>query len=63
VLSTGAESAVQSLIQGAIVALGMGLRNVPWSRLLTQRRRGRLLAGPTAAEGSAAVSMETTRRA
>jgi ribose transport system permease protein len=43
VLSTGAEQAVQSLIQAAIVALGMGLRNVPWARL----RAGSRGAGPT----------------
>jgi ribose transport system permease protein len=42
VLSTGAEQAVQSLIQAAIVALGMGLRNVPWARL----RAGSRGAGP-----------------
>jgi ribose transport system permease protein len=41
VLSTGAEQAVQSLIQATIVALGMGLRNVPWARL----RRGSRAAG------------------
>jgi ribose transport system permease protein len=33
VVAMGAENAVQLLIQGAIVALGMGLRNVPWSAL------------------------------
>jgi ribose transport system permease protein len=30
----GASQAVQDVIQGAIVALGMGLRNAPWRRLL-----------------------------
>jgi ribose transport system permease protein len=33
VLASGATTAVQYLIQGAIIALGMGLRNLPWSRL------------------------------
>jgi ribose transport system permease protein len=33
VLGMGAATSVQFLIQGAIVALGMGLRNVPWARL------------------------------
>jgi len=33
VLGMGAATSVQLLIQGAIVALGMGLRNVPWMRL------------------------------
>jgi ribose transport system permease protein len=33
VLSMGADDAVQLLIQGVIVALGMGLRQVPWRRL------------------------------
>lgn len=33
VLAMGAQEAVQLLIQGLIVAFGMGLRNVPWGRL------------------------------
>jgi ribose transport system permease protein len=33
----GASEAVQDVIQGAIVALGMGLRNAPWRRLLGAR--------------------------
>jgi ribose transport system permease protein len=33
----GASEAVQDVIQGAIVALGMGLRNAPWKRLLGAR--------------------------
>jgi ribose transport system permease protein len=33
VVAMGAENPVQLLIQGAIVALGMGLRNVPWGAL------------------------------
>jgi len=40
----GAKTSVQYLIQGAIVALGMGIRNVPWDRI----RPGR-----SGAEGSA----------
>jgi ribose transport system permease protein len=36
----GAKTSVDYLIQGAIVALGMGLRNVPWRRLLSRRNRG-----------------------
>jgi hypothetical protein len=30
----GAKTSVDYLIQGAIVALGMGLRNVPWRQIL-----------------------------
>jgi ribose transport system permease protein len=66
VLATGAQSAVQSLIQGAIVALGMGLRNVPWRRALQRGRNGdlRRTAGPdTTAPASSAVTVETTRGA
>ncbi len=33
----GAKTSVDYLIQGAIVALGMGLRNVPWSQILPGR--------------------------
>jgi ribose transport system permease protein len=33
VLGLGAKPSVQLLIQGAIIALGMALRNVPWRRL------------------------------
>ncbi|HST39784.1 MAG TPA: ABC transporter permease [Conexibacter sp.] len=39
VLAMGAENAVQLLIQGAIVAFGMGLRNVPWRRIAGRRRQ------------------------
>lgn len=35
----GAETSVDYIIQGAIVALGMGLRNIPW-RLVFSRRGG-----------------------
>jgi ribose transport system permease protein len=38
VLAMGADNSVQLLIQGAIVACGMGLRNVPWRRLTARRR-------------------------
>lgn len=34
----GAKTSVEYLIQGAIVALGMGLRNVPWKQILPGRR-------------------------
>jgi ribose transport system permease protein len=33
----GAKTSVEYLIQGAIVALGMGIRNVPWNRILPGR--------------------------
>jgi ribose transport system permease protein len=36
----GAAQSVQYVIQGAIVALGMGLRNAPWRRLLQGRGIG-----------------------
>jgi len=36
----GAKNSVDYLIQGAIVALGMGLRNVPWNQILPGRRGG-----------------------
>lgn len=39
VLGMGAASSVQLLIEGAIIAVGMGLRNVPWRRLLAARGR------------------------
>ena len=48
----GAEISVEYLIQGAIVALGMGLRNVPWGRLVF---RG---GGPTPAIAGATSSSQ-----
>src|SRR6202000_2875782 len=48
----GAKTSVDYLIQGAIVALGMGLRNVPWGQLAPRRgsRRDDLAVGvPTSA--------------
>jgi ribose transport system permease protein len=63
VLATGAASAVQSLITGAIVALGMGLRNVPWRRALRVTRRGEERLADPAASAAPAVSIETTRGA
>ncbi len=36
----GADTSVDYIIQGTIVALGMGLRNVPWRRLLSRRDEG-----------------------
>ncbi|HEV7750816.1 MAG TPA: hypothetical protein VGO71_04705, partial [Baekduia sp.] len=61
-LASGSDSAVQNLIQGSIVALGMGLRNVPWARLA---RSGRL---PGAGGGEprvrpSAASLQPTRGA
>jgi ribose transport system permease protein len=37
VSALGAKTSVQYLIQGAIVALGMGVRNVPWNQILPGR--------------------------
>jgi len=45
----GASQAVQYMIQGAIVALGMGLRNAPWRRLFGARAG---IAGPGSATAS-----------
>jgi ribose transport system permease protein len=45
----GVTQAVQYVIQGAIVALGMGLRSVPWHRLRTAGRRGTGSSPPGAA--------------
>jgi ribose transport system permease protein len=46
----GASQAVQDIIQGAIVALGMGLRNAPWRRLFGARA-GLAAARPATASG------------
>jgi ribose transport system permease protein len=60
-LASGSDSAVQNLIQGSIVALGMGLRNVPWGRVLRP--------GPAGSEGGKptvrppAVALESNRGA
>ncbi len=51
IAALGATTAVDYIIQGAIVALGMGLRNVPWSRFLARRAQGQG-AGPGAAPAS-----------
>jgi ribose transport system permease protein len=40
VLLLGATQAVQFMIQGAIIALGMGLRNVPWHSLRGGKTEG-----------------------
>ena len=40
IAALGATTAVDYIIQGAIVALGMGLRNVPWSRVSRPPRPG-----------------------
>jgi ribose transport system permease protein len=47
----GAETSVDYIIQGAIVALGMGLRNVPWGRIFS-RRDSDQGASPAAAKPS-----------
>lgn len=53
----GATQAVEFMIQGAIVALGMGLRNVPWGRLGALRGRGGGEGlGETASEASGAAA-------
>lgn len=49
VLATGAAIGVQNVIQGAIVALGMGLRNVPWPRVLHRGHGDAPPAAPRAA--------------
>jgi ribose transport system permease protein len=70
----GATQAVEFMIQGAIVALGMGLRNIPWARLgELVRRGGGERAGDTTSKTSGAgegrgpspgvSSRETERRA
>jgi ribose transport system permease protein len=51
----GATQAVQYMIQGAIVALGMGLRNAPWRRLLT----GPLSTGAGGAHDTALRALQT----
>jgi ribose transport system permease protein len=50
----GAKTSVDYLIQGAIVALGMGLRNVPWNQILPGRR-----GNPEAAAGSSTSQEDT----
>lgn len=50
----GAEISVEYLIQGAIVALGMGLRNIPWRQLVL---RG---SGPTPALAAATTSSQAS---
>jgi ribose transport system permease protein len=55
VLGMGAPNSAQLIIQGVIIALGMGLRTVPWDRL---RRRPPALSG--AAAGVAVPVGETS---
>ncbi|MBS1843653.1 MAG: ABC transporter permease [Actinobacteria bacterium] len=50
----GAKNSVDYLIQGAIVALGMGLRNVPWNQILPGRR-----SNPDAAAGPSTSHQDT----
>jgi ribose transport system permease protein len=53
----GATQGVQYVIQGSIVAIGMGLRNVPWRRLGASRRSAVSLPAtdPTNASGARAA--------
>jgi ribose transport system permease protein len=55
VLGMGAPPAAQLILQGAIIALGMGLRNVPWSRL---RRASTSAGAPPGGDGKAAAPVE-----
>jgi hypothetical protein len=48
----GASQAVQYMIQGAIVALGMGLRNAPWRRLFGARAG---ISGPGSATATGSL--------
>jgi ribose transport system permease protein len=50
----GAKTSVDYLIQGAIVALGMGLRNVPWNQILPGRRGDVEAAGDTTSHDTTA---------
>jgi ribose transport system permease protein len=51
----GATQAVQYVIQGAIVALGMGLRNISWRRLLGGRTGIASEAAPTTEPHASAI--------
>jgi ribose transport system permease protein len=61
VLAMGAADAAQYLIQGAIIAVGMGVRAVPWRRLPARVGRGPSAApaAALAAGGSAAVEVDS----
>ncbi len=52
----GAETSVDYIIQGAIVALGMGLRNIPWHHLLVRGGAGR---GPAAGADTTSTSKDS----
>ncbi|MBN9623335.1 MAG: hypothetical protein J0H06_10325, partial [Actinobacteria bacterium] len=56
VSALGAKTSVQYLIQGAIIALGMGIRNVPWDRI----RHGRFGADDAAPTGPATAATPDT---
>jgi ribose transport system permease protein len=56
----GAKHSVDFLIQGAIVALGMGLRNVPWNQILPGRGNDEDAALATAGAPSAAAADTTS---
>jgi ribose transport system permease protein len=45
-LGMGAPSAVQDIIEAAIIAVGMGLRLLPWRRLFDNSTRGRREVNP-----------------
>jgi ribose transport system permease protein len=53
----GAKTSVDYLIQGAIVALGMGLRNVPWNQILPGRRGDSDAAADTTSQDPASGSV------
>jgi ribose transport system permease protein len=58
----GASQAVQDVIQGAIVALGMGLRNAPWRRLFPVRPDRRAPAGPARAPAAGPGPLANSQR-
>jgi len=57
----GAQTSVNYLIQGAIVALGMGLRNIPWRRLLSYRDRGQGAAGVSPTSSTSGTDLDVSR--
>ena len=57
----GAQTSVNYLIQGAIVALGMGLRNIPWRRLLSYRDRGQGAAGVRPTSSTSGTDLDVSR--
>jgi len=53
VSALGAKPSFDYLIQGAIIALGMGLRNVPWRQILPGRRGDAAPAADTTSQNTA----------